>query len=270
VLATKGAADINQIHVSGAGTPGGASDWIVNDIEIDGRSQLKHKDLSGVLFGHRGVATDEASTSRATTSMSLEGFDPVERDHELALVVTYVGPNSQGSPFFAAAIGKKPPQRPTTVPIASKTPLPLLAKTTISARVQNAPFQVEHLKIDDGNTAGGAADWIVNDLRVNGRSQFVLSGDVPGDLFSTKAIDTFIKLEACEAGSAIELDMIYIGLNEDGAIFTAQLEGTVMRDDYRVPPPDLHVHVETSGQGPGDGVIARCNWRSPASDNSTR
>ena len=64
--------------------------------------------------------------------------------------------------------------------------------------------------------------------------------------------------------------MTYIGLNELGAIFAAQLEGTVLRDDYSVAPPNLHVLVETAGQGPGEAVIATCNWRAPATDNRTR
>lgn len=89
-------------------------------------------------------------------------------------------------------------------------------------------------------------------------------------MFSTNAIDSFVKIEPCMPGDAIEVDVTYIGLNERGAIFAARLEGTVLRDDYSAPPPDLHVIVETSGQGPGDTVIARCNWRAPATDNRTR
>ena len=263
--AAERAVDIEQIHISNAGTAGGAADWVVNDIEIDGRSQLALKDLSGALFGN-GVAANP----RARATFSISGFDTVERGQEMALLVTYVGENPHGCPFFAAATGTKPPQRPTIVPIASKTQLLPQAKTTITARVQNAPFQVTRLEIENGDTPGGAADWIVGDLRINGRSQFVHSGDVPGDLFATGAIDTFIKLSTCEAGNTIEVDVIYIGLIERGAVFTARFEGTVTRDDYSVPPPDLHVAVETSGQGPAESVVGRCNWRAPATDNSTR
>lgn len=267
--AAKGAVDIKAIYISGAGTPGGTADWVVNDIEIDGRSQLAHKDLPGALFGGKGIAGPTAR--HATTKLLLEGFDPLERDRELVLVVTYVGPNPKGMSFFASAVGQKPRQRPTIVPIASKSPLlPAAKATTITAHVRNAPFQMERLEIDDEGTAGGSADWIVQDLRINGRSQFVHPGNIPGDLFSTTAIDTFVKLEACEAGSAIEVDVIYIGLNERGAIFAARFEGTVLRDDYSVVPPDLHVIVETIGQGPADTVVATCNWRAPASDNCTR
>lgn len=83
--------------------------------------------------------------------------------------------------------------------------------------------------------------------------------------FSTSAIENFAKVEPCEAGGMIEIDMIYDG--KSAMPFTAQLEGTVVRDDYSVPPPDLHVLVETSGQGPGRVVVATCNWRAPATDN---
>jgi hypothetical protein len=264
--AKEGAVDIERIFISGAGTEGGAADWIVNDIEVDGRSQLALKDLSGAMFSARGVA----AARHASTTLSVQGFDPVERDRELVLVVTYVGPNPEGVPFFASAVGSRPPQRPTVVPITTKAPLPPLTKTTITARVQNAPFDMKRLEIDDGYTPGGAADWIVGDLRINGRSQFAQPGPIPGDLFSTDAIETFVKIEPCEAGNAIEIDVNYIGLNESGAAFSAHLEGTVTRDDYSVPPPDLRVLVETSGQGPGDTVIASCNWRAPATDNCTR
>jgi hypothetical protein len=266
------ALDVDRIVISSAGTEGGASDWIVNDIEVDGRSQLAVKDLSGAVFGTHGVAAN----SRATTRFAIEGFDPVERDHELAIIVTYVGPNPDGIPFYAAAMGVQPPQRPTVVPIASKLPLPYAAmpngtinpewkatvnperKVTITARVHNAPFQVDRLEIDDG------PDWIVEDLRVDGSSQFQQSGGIPGDYFSTDAIDTFVRLETCSDGGIIEIDVAYVGLDEGGRIFSARLEGTVERDDYSSAPPDLRVIVEVAGQGPGEVVIGTCNWRDVA------
>ena len=257
----KSAIDIKRIYIAGAGTPGGAADWIVNDIEVDGRSQLALKDLPGAVFGTRGIAVNR----RATAAFSFEGLDPVEHGRDLTLVVTYVGPNPEGVPFFATAIGTRPPQRPTVVTIATRELLPM-TKTTISARVQNAPFQIDLLAIEDGSTAGGAADWIIHDLRVDDRTQFVQPGDLPGDMFSVSAIDSFVKIEPCPTGRAIELDVTYIGLNPSEP-FVARLEGTVTRPDYTVPPPDLHVLVRTSGQGLGEEVIATCNWREPAIDD---
>ena len=261
--ATKGAIDIDHIVISNAATKGGAGDWIVNDIEVDGRSQLALKNLSGAVFTAHGVAANP----KATTTFSMKGFDTIEHLHEFTIIVTYVGPNPDGVPFFGAVVGYPPPQRPTVVPIASKIALTPLIKTTLTVRAQNAPFQLERIEIQDGETPGGSADWLVDDLRVNGRSQFAQPGSIPGDMFSTSAIDSFVQIEECDAGNAIELDVIYIGLNESGEPFAARLEGTVTRDDYRVPPPDLHVTVETSGQGPGDPVIALCDWRSTVPSN---
>lgn len=254
---TNGAFELESLHISSAGTPGGAADWVVNDIEIDGRSQLTQKDLPGALFGGRGVA----AAHRASTRLSLHAFDPVERDHEIAFVMSYVGPYPEGVPFFGVAVGRRPPQNPTVIPIVTKSPLPILQKTTISVHVQSAPFQIDLIEINDRS---GGADWIVNDLRINEKTQFHQSGDIPGDLFSTKAIDSFIKLDVCAAGSKIEFDVTYIGLDERGGSFAANLEGTVERDDFNTPPPDLRVGIEVTGQGPSDTVIATCNWRPPA------
>jgi hypothetical protein len=103
--ATHGAVEVERLYISGAGTSGGGADWIVNDVEIDGRAQLSHKDLPGSLFGAGNVTA------------SFNGFSPVERDHELAVIVTYIGANPEGAPFFGSVVGIKPEQRPTVVPV---------------------------------------------------------------------------------------------------------------------------------------------------------
>jgi len=102
--ATDGPFIIESLRIASAGTPNGAADWILNDIEIDGQSQLTLKKLPGALFGVPGIA----ARPQASAVLSLKGFDPVEQDHELALIVTYVGPHPEGAPFFAAALGSKP------------------------------------------------------------------------------------------------------------------------------------------------------------------
>ncbi len=271
--ALQGAVDVEEIAISEGGTPGGAADWVINDIEVDGRSQLAHKNLPGVLFGFRGVLA-----GRRRTRLSLWGVDTVEREHEFALVVTYVGPNSKGAPFLGVAGGPRPLQRPTVVPIASKAALLPAMKTTIAVCVQNVSFQTQRLVIDNGHAAhgtgdwrvddlqDGARDWLIEDLRINGRSQ--IEPPLFGDMLSTTAPNNFLQVEACEIGGVIEIDVAYNGESSSGAPFTARLEGTVVRDDYSVAPPDLHVLVETSGQGPGDVVVATCDWRMPATDNS--
>lgn len=253
-----GAFTIENLLISSAGTPGGSADWIVNEIEIDGHPQRVPKDIPGTLFG--------GSHAR----VSFAGLDIVERGCELALTVTYVGTRSpEGIPFFAAATGSRPAQNPTVVPIAARDPIQPTSRMTIRVSAPSTDFRIERFIIEDGNTEGGSADWIVNDLRIGNRSQFKQSGDIPGDLFATNAIATFVKFDSWPADATIEIDVTYIGLREDGALFGARLEGTVVRDDYDVAPPDLSVLVETPGQGPGAAVIATCNFRPPATSNST-
>jgi hypothetical protein len=139
--------------------------------------------------------------------------------------------------------------------------------TTISLRVENAPFQITRLVIEDPGTPGGVSDWIVNDIRVDGKSQFVQGGDLPGDVFSTDMITSFLSIETCPAGGLIEFIVTCIGFDA-GAVFTGRLEGTVVRDDLDMPPPDLQVLVGVDGKSSGS-VIGRCDWRPPATSDST-
>jgi len=257
-----GAFDLSRIIIGERGTGEGAANWIVNDLEIDGRSQLSQKDLPGALFsGLRGVAT-----GRGSTELKLSGFDTVERESELALIVTYVGSHPEGAAFIGAALGSRPPQRPTVVAFSTATEIPPTTTTTISLRVENAPFQVTRIVIEDPGKPDSAANWIVNDIRVNDRSQFGQGGDLPGDVFSVNMIDSFLSIETCPAGALIEFIVTYIGFDTD-TMFNGRLEGTVVRDDLDTPPPDLQVLVRVNGKSSGS-VIGTCDWRPPATSDS--
>lgn len=270
---------LERLGISGAGTPGGAKDWILNDVEINGVSQLSVKDLPGALFGSRGVAT---GGKHAFSALAFGGLDVVEPEMEVAIIVTYVGTNPEGVPFHGHISGKEAPQRPTVLPIATKKPIATTASATIHASL-DATLRIDALEISDEGTAGGAADWIVNDLRVDGTSQFAQQGDLPGDMFSTSAIDSFVRFQA---GKQIEIEVTYIGLEAEGARFAATFFGTVMRDfapahvhllggqefemvlsdrdiQNHTPPPDVHAIVTVSGQEGSEEVVARCNWRAP-------
>jgi hypothetical protein len=79
-------------------------------------------------------------------------------------------------------------------------------------------------------------------------------------MFSTTAIVAFVKFQP---GKQIEIDVTYIGLDEAGACFAGRFLGTVVRDDYDQPPPDVQAIVRVSNDEPGEEVVARCNWRPP-------
>lgn len=85
------------------------------------------------------------------------------------------------------------------------------------------PLRPERVFISSACTAGGAADWIIEDIRVDGKTQFQQKGPIPGDMFATTAIDGFVHFEECR--EYIEIDVTYIGTNKDGAPFFASVVG---------------------------------------------
>lgn len=250
---------LERLYISPPGTSNG-EDWIVNDIEVDGVSQLEVKNLSGALFSSRGVV---ASGGHALSCFYFRGLDVIESESEAAVTVTYVGSNPLGMPFFGAIVGDTPPQRSTVLPITTKHKLLPTIATTITA-VLDQLLEIDMLEIED--TATNGRDWIVNDIRIDGLSQFIQSGDVPGDMFATNAIDRFVKFHP---GRRIELIVTYIGLDISGCCFTARISGTVVRDNLTQPPPDVLAVVRTSGQATDEEVIARCDWRAPYVQSGT-
>jgi hypothetical protein len=96
----------------------------------------------------------------------------------------------------------------------------------ITGRVQTDGFWPDRLTISSAGTKGGAADWIVNDIRIAGRSQFIQSGDIPGDVFATEAVNSLLKFEVAKAAMDVEIIVTYIGENEKGCAFYASIAGT--------------------------------------------
>jgi hypothetical protein len=96
----------------------------------------------------------------------------------------------------------------------------------ITARPQRVAFRPERVFISAAGTDGGAADWIVNDLKIGNRSQFSQSGDVPGDMFATNAIDGFVSFETAQTAMDVVMVVTYIGTNESGVAFYGSIIGT--------------------------------------------
>jgi hypothetical protein len=96
----------------------------------------------------------------------------------------------------------------------------------ITARPQRVAFRPERVFISAAGTSGGAADWVVNDIKIGNRSQFSQSGDVPGDMFATNAIDGFVSFETAQTAMDVVMVVTYIGLNESGVPFFASIVGT--------------------------------------------
>ena len=96
---------------------------------------------------------------------------------------------------------------------------------SVKGRVQSDGFWPDHLTISSAGTAGGAADWIVNDIKIAGRSQLLQSGDLPGDMFATNAVDSFLRFDVAKAATDVEIIVMYIGTNEKGCPFFASITG---------------------------------------------
>ena len=139
-------------------------------------------------------------------------------------------PPPDGFPFPARAAVVNAPM-PTQanrdiLPMSTGVPILPTQSAQITGRPQTLVFKIGRFVISNAGTAGGAADWIVNDIKIGNRSQFVQSGDVPGDLFAVNAIDTFVRFEAAQTAMDVVVVVTYIGLNESGAPFFGAMVGT--------------------------------------------
>jgi len=112
------------------------------------------------------------------------------------------------------------------LPMSTGVPILPTQSAQITGRPQVWCFKVGRFVISNAGTAGGAADWIVNDIKIGNVSQFVQSGDVPGDLFATNAIDTFVRFAPAQTAMDVVVVVTYIGLNESGCPFFGAMVGT--------------------------------------------
>lgn len=91
-------------------------------------------------------------------------------------------------------------------------------------------FQPERLYISDAGTARGAEDWEIRQILINGTPQ--LDEPKPGLRFTASrplGLRCNVELPEIPADSLVELDVAYLGTNEDGAAFYASIVGTAVR-----------------------------------------
>jgi hypothetical protein len=112
----------------------------------------------------------------------------------------------------------------SVMPLHSGKALKPQEKATIRGELKrSSSFRPERVFVSGAGTSAGAADWVINDVRVDGKTQFIQDGDVPGDMFASNAIDGFVSFQRCE--KEIEMDVTYIGSNESGVPFYASVVG---------------------------------------------
>jgi hypothetical protein len=112
------------------------------------------------------------------------------------------------------------------LPMSTGVPILPTQSAQITGRPQTLVFKIGRFVISNAGTSGGSADWIVNDIKIGNVSQFVQSGDVPGDMFATNAIDTFVRFAPAQTAMDVVVVVTYIGLNESGCPFFGAMVGT--------------------------------------------
>ncbi len=94
----------------------------------------------------------------------------------------------------------------------------------ITARPQLGAFTPHRMFISSAGTKNGAADWIVNDIKIGNESQLIQSGDIPGDMFAEQSLDSFIRMDRADRGIDVVIVVTYIGDNKKGcALYGAMI-----------------------------------------------
>jgi hypothetical protein len=136
------------------------------------------------------------------------------------------GTRREGRRYSAFKVVYPPPSR-EVLPISTGVNVLPGQTARITARPQRTAFVPQRLFI--AATGGAtAADWVVDNLFIGGRSQFAQDGQIPGDMFATTAIDSFVAFEPVQVAMDIVVDVTYIGANPDGAPFFGSLVGRAM------------------------------------------
>ena len=112
------------------------------------------------------------------------------------------------------------------LPLSTGIPILPTQSAQITGRSQRDAFRPERIFISNACTEGGAADWIVNEIRIAGQSQLAQSGDLPGDMFAPNAVSTLATFDEVDPQDDVQIVVTYIGLNKTGAPFFASIVGT--------------------------------------------
>ncbi len=189
---------------------------------------------------------DGDQTRQIHEQLDIEGwpppFGPKSKDAQnmtetpLPLVRVKMGPRGpqpdDGVPVVAAETRteRRPPGHPGRNILPMSTGTPILP--TQSAQITGPPpalgCKIGRFVISNAGTAGGAADWLVNNIKINDVSQFLKSGDVPGTVFATSAPDDegakFVQFTpTLTRDDNVVIVVTYIGRNELGCPFFGAL-----------------------------------------------
>lgn len=147
------------------------------------------------------------------------------------------------------------------LPLSNGVPILPGQSVLITARPQAHEFKIDRFVISGAGTPGGAADWMVNDLRIGNISQLTQNGDLPGDLFATEAIDAFVSFGTIQPALDVSVILTYIGPIEAGVPFFGALGGTVPTTSpayVRVWQPNMKIPLGFACVSQRGGEVTIC------------
>jgi hypothetical protein len=182
--------------------------------------------LQSFLRSPRPVSAENkaAACARVDTFFQQHGeaIDAIKRKHSLSsfefAATLYLAALEDEQAVFLGRSARERAGR-TVIPLAADA-VPHGKVVTITATTKTS-FRPERLFVSKATeiTGGaGAADWLLRDMRIDGKTQWAVAGAIPGDMFETNAIDSFVSFSVVKPGMLIELDVEYIG-NKDSAPF---------------------------------------------------
>ena len=105
----------------------------------------------------------------------------------------------------------------------ARRPDPQVHQLTVAiAALQN---QLAHMRASTSRSCG-ASDWDVNDISIGNKSQFAQAGSLPGDMFSSNSIDTFVSFDTAQTAMDICITVTYRGPIKAGVHFSGGMLGT--------------------------------------------
>jgi hypothetical protein len=218
-----------------------ASAWWIHDVRVNGRSQLDGDGLSGKVF----LAQEQRQCSVGAAIVS--GFDTIGIGGTLEIEVSFQGARDvDRAPFYAAMIGLevehdhdvteysgsirlRGPYGTTDELVAvvcdGPSRVPSGECAWFVTKLKHQSFRPERLAI-----ALDAQDWLIEDLHVDGKTQFSQSGSIPGDVFHPDALDTFVSFEVVPISGSLAIKARYIGSKLRGGRFGMLVHGSVQGD----------------------------------------
>lgn len=207
------------------------SAWQIHDIRVNGKSQLDGDELSGALFSPWQTLEMRSFVS---------GFDTIAIDGSLEIDVSFRGEgNITKVPFYAGLIGLAVNPDHDVTAYSGLLRLRGTADELVAATCDGparvppnacAWFIVKPLhqtirpsRLAIANTPG---DWLIEDLHINGQTQFKQADPLPGAIFHPGALDTFTSLDPLSTRGSLAIKVRYIGSNPRGGRFSAVMHGS--------------------------------------------